>query len=137
MSWGVLNLTPESGPGAVRGAPVPGQAGQNRSKEGVNPGEGLQANRGRAALTGRARLSALDRVAKLACTTAPSQLAMANSSRVPEGAPIWVPPGHFYSPIPDLASVRERADRIFHPGGLELPGVNLRLAEQYLSLIHI
>ncbi len=56
---------------------------------------------------------------------------MANSSRVPEGAPIWVPPGHFYSPIPDLASVRERADRIFHPGGLELPGVNLRLAEQY------
>jgi Methyltransferase domain len=39
------------------------------------------------------------------------------------------PPGHFYSPIPDLAQVREREQEIFRVRP-DLPGIDLRLAEQ-------
>ena len=42
----------------------------------------------------------------------------------------WMPPGHFYSPIPDLESVRKRADRIFHQDSPEIPGIDMRLEEQ-------
>ena len=39
------------------------------------------------------------------------------------------PPGHFYSPIPDLSQVREREQVIFHVPA-ELPGIDLRVDEQ-------
>ena len=48
----------------------------------------------------------------------------------PSGYPAWKPPGHFYSPFPDLESVRRRADRIFEPDIQVIPGVDLRLEEQ-------
>ncbi len=39
------------------------------------------------------------------------------------------PPGHFYSPIPDLAEVRQREQEIFRLPA-ELPGIDLRVYEQ-------
>jgi predicted O-methyltransferase YrrM len=39
------------------------------------------------------------------------------------------PPGHFYSPIPDLSQVREREGAIFRVPA-ELPGIDLRVDEQ-------
>jgi hypothetical protein len=39
------------------------------------------------------------------------------------------PPGHFHSPIPDLAQVRERESEIFRVP-TDLPGIDLRLVEQ-------
>ncbi len=39
------------------------------------------------------------------------------------------PPGHFYSPVPDLAEIEAQTDRLFGPGR-ELPGVELHVAEQ-------
>ena len=42
----------------------------------------------------------------------------------------WMPPGHFYSPFPDLEAVRRRAKRIFESASTEIPGVDLRLDEQ-------
>ncbi|MGH9099458.1 MAG: class I SAM-dependent methyltransferase [Acidimicrobiales bacterium] len=42
------------------------------------------------------------------------------------------PPGHFYSPVPDLAEVEAQADRLFDPRR-DLPGVDLR-EEQQLKL---
>jgi predicted O-methyltransferase YrrM len=40
------------------------------------------------------------------------------------------PPGHFYSPIPNLKEVRRRADRIFDRTRRELPGIDLNEAGQ-------
>ena len=39
------------------------------------------------------------------------------------------PPGHFYSPVPDLEEIEAQTDRLFGPGR-ELPGVELHVAEQ-------
>ena len=39
------------------------------------------------------------------------------------------PPGHFYSPVPDLEEIEAQADRLFGPAR-ELPGVELHVAEQ-------
>ncbi len=39
------------------------------------------------------------------------------------------PPGHFYSPVPDLADVEAQADRIFAPDR-QLPGIRLRTPRQ-------
>lgn len=39
------------------------------------------------------------------------------------------PPGHFYSPIPDLDQVRAREEQIFRIPN-DLPGINLRVPEQ-------
>lgn len=44
------------------------------------------------------------------------------------------PPGHFYSPIPDLDEVRSREHTIFDRTSEELPGLSVRAAEQ-LSLL--
>jgi predicted O-methyltransferase YrrM len=40
------------------------------------------------------------------------------------------PPGHFYSPIPDLAEVGRRAGTLFDRSVKELPGIDLREAAQ-------
>lgn len=46
----------------------------------------------------------------------------------------WMPPGHFYSPIPALEEVRHDADRIFQLPLNELPDIDL-LAEKQLALL--
>ena len=46
----------------------------------------------------------------------------------------WVPPGHFYSPIPSLDEVRRDAARIFAPPPREVPGVDLNEAGQLALL---
>src|SRR5437016_1006546 len=42
----------------------------------------------------------------------------------------WVPPGHFYSPIPSLVDVRREEARIFDSVPDEIPGVDLNEAGQ-------
>ena len=42
----------------------------------------------------------------------------------------WVPPGHFYSPIPSLSDVRREEARIFDSVPEEIPGVDLNEAGQ-------
>ncbi|MGH8589672.1 MAG: class I SAM-dependent methyltransferase [Gammaproteobacteria bacterium] len=49
-------------------------------------------------------------------------------------APQFVPPGHFYSPVPPLAEVRARASRIFDRNRRAIAGVALREAEQLALL---
>ena len=46
----------------------------------------------------------------------------------------WVPPGHFYSPIPDIAEIRERRDRIFDREQTSLAGIDLN-TEGQLALL--
>jgi hypothetical protein len=46
---------------------------------------------------------------------------------------LWVPPGHFYSPLPDLADVQARRDAIFSRD-CEVPGVELNAAGQLAVL---
>jgi Methyltransferase domain len=50
------------------------------------------------------------------------------------GARQFVPPGHFYSPIPSLDEVRARAERLFGHAPRELPGIDLREPEQVALL---
>lgn len=38
----------------------------------------------------------------------------------------WVGPGHYYSPLPDMAEVERRADYIYPPTPTGLPGIDLR-----------
>jgi predicted O-methyltransferase YrrM len=42
----------------------------------------------------------------------------------------WVFPGHFYSPLPDMAEVEERSSTLFAPAPDALPGIELRGQEQ-------
>ena len=46
----------------------------------------------------------------------------------------FVPPGHFYSPLPDFDEIRQEEPRIFGPVSREVAGVDLRETEQ-LSLL--
>ena len=39
--------------------------------------------------------------------------------------PTWVPPGHFYSPIPPIEDLQRRSDSIFGPPARSLPGIDL------------
>ena len=48
---------------------------------------------------------------------------------------LFVPPGHFYSPIPSLEYVKENKKKVFSCIPEEVPGVDLRKTEQ-LSLLH-
>lgn len=45
-------------------------------------------------------------------------------------ATTWVPPGHYYSPIPDVAQVLARGDELFFRGHRTLPGIDLNFARQ-------
>ena len=53
-------------------------------------------------------------------------------SRRPPGldAPEGWPPGHFYSPVPDLREIRRRSDLIFADPPRRLPGIDLNEAGQ-------
>lgn len=42
----------------------------------------------------------------------------------------WVPPGHFYSPIPDLDEVRANEQQLFENGSTSMAGIDLNEAEQ-------
>lgn len=46
------------------------------------------------------------------------------------------PPGHFYSPIPDLSDVRERAQRLFDRTG-DVRGIDVRLEAQRATLAEL
>jgi hypothetical protein len=48
----------------------------------------------------------------------------------------YVPPGHFFSPIPSLTELKRDEARIFCPPTREIPGVDLREAEQ-LELLKV
>ena len=52
----------------------------------------------------------------------------------PRTTPYWPPPGHYYSPIPDLAEVRRRRAELFGPMPDAVPGIDLR-PEAQLSLL--
>lgn len=47
----------------------------------------------------------------------------------------FVPPGHFYSAIPNLEEVKQRETRIFQAPEKTLPGINMR-DEQQVTLLH-
>jgi predicted O-methyltransferase YrrM len=42
----------------------------------------------------------------------------------------WMSPGHFYSPIPSIAEIREREKELFGEPAPSLPAIDLRAAEQ-------
>ena len=46
------------------------------------------------------------------------------------GAPLWVPPGHFYSPLPPRAEIEARAATIFGRDPLDVAAVDLRVDAQ-------
>ena len=46
----------------------------------------------------------------------------------------FVPPGHFFSPIPSLEHVKKNEQRIFGAFPSEIPGIDLREAEQLALL---
>src|SRR5687767_9041846 len=48
----------------------------------------------------------------------------------------FVPPGHFYSPIPSLADVRANDARIFDNSSRTIPGIELNEAAQLQLLEH-
>ena len=49
-------------------------------------------------------------------------------------APQFVPPGHFYSPVPRLDEVRRRASSLYQMEGAEPPGIDMR-EEAQLALL--
>jgi hypothetical protein len=49
-------------------------------------------------------------------------------------APMYVPPGHYYSPIPRLEDIERYSNSIFGPPTDELPGVELNAAEQLATM---
>jgi predicted O-methyltransferase YrrM len=49
-------------------------------------------------------------------------------------APMMWPPGHYYSPVPDVAEVRAREEQVF-AAPRQLPGIDLQEDEQ-LRLVH-
>lgn len=46
----------------------------------------------------------------------------------------FVPPGHYYSPIPDFKQVLQNADRIFKPWLREIAGIDMNESEQLAVL---
>ena len=53
-----------------------------------------------------------------------------SKGEVRSGKEPWVPPGHFYSPIPDCEEVRQREDRIFDRDMSEIAGIELNTSGQ-------
>ena len=47
-----------------------------------------------------------------------------------ENTNFYVPPGHFYSPIPSLEYVRNNLNNIFKPLPRIIPGIDLRESQQ-------
>ena len=70
-------------------------------------------------------------VAKLSLHSSPVQQIL---SRIHVAPWLFVPPGHFYSPIPNLDEVRRNERRIFPDVPPELPGIALNEARQLAML---
>jgi len=47
---------------------------------------------------------------------------------------MWVPPGHYYSPVPDVDVIATARRRIYAPSRTDIPGLDLGLARQWASL---
>jgi hypothetical protein len=76
----------------------------------------------------RERLAALVRRAARLSGVIPAALGDADRERLAaelERYRTWVPPGHFYSPVPSLDEVRRDEARIFAPPPPDLPAVDL------------
>lgn len=71
------------------------------------------------------------RAAKIVLRSLPVRHVMARLHVAPW---LFVPPGHFYSPIPDLDEVRRDEQRVFPPVPHELPGIALDEARQLAML---
>src|SRR5262249_8888975 len=71
------------------------------------------------------------RVAKTVLRTSPARNIMARLHVAPW---LFVPPGHFYSPIPALDEVRRDEQRVFAPLPRELPGITLNEDRQLAML---
>lgn len=77
------------------------------------------------------------RVAELEAAVAERDLLreqLAHVERAARAAPQFVPPGHFYSPVPLLAEVERAAPRLYDVPWREPPGVDLR-EEAQLALL--
>jgi len=59
---------------------------------------------------------------------------LARKSNYAQYAPLHVPPGHYYSPIPDLKEVDAYASRIFDQNRRTLPGIDFHEKEQLALL---
>jgi hypothetical protein len=65
-----------------------------------------------------------------------AQLRAASGSPAPgaaSGHPLWVPPGHFYSPFPSLEALAERTD-VFGRDPVDVPAVDLGVDAQWALL---
>jgi hypothetical protein len=71
------------------------------------------------------------RVLEIAFTSSLGRHVMARLHLAPW---LFVPPGHFYSPMPSLDEVRRDEQRIFPPAPRELPGIALNEAWQLAML---
>lgn len=59
-----------------------------------------------------------------------SVISRVGAATAPPSTPLWVPPGHFYSPIPATQDVRAHAPRIFDRSATTLPGITLNAQAQ-------
>lgn len=78
----------------------------------------------------RSLLSRLERVGATLRPSFDAAVAQGPASAGPVPGPEFVPAGHFYSALPDLARVRAEAARIFPEPPRTLPGIQLREATQ-------
>jgi predicted O-methyltransferase YrrM len=91
----------------------------------------------RSVIRGLGNLAFQSSVARHVLDSSPARYAMRRLRIAPW---LQVPPGHFYSPIPDLAELRRDEQRVFAPVPRELPGVvlnesgQLALLDQFESL---
>jgi predicted O-methyltransferase YrrM len=76
-------------------------------------------------------MKSVKRVAKIALRSPLVRHVMARLHMAPW---LFVPPGHFYSPIPDLDVVRRDEQRVFPPVPRELPDIALDEARQLAML---
>ena len=53
------------------------------------------------------------------------------------GTSLWVPPGHFYSPIPPADEIRARESQIFGRDPRQVPGLDLRIEQQWALLADV
>ena len=111
----------------------PRRMGAELARRGVLRRAGEQLTRLDAALSRRVLPASTTEAPPAAPADAPSPAVPADAP--PAVAPTVAPflsfyaPGHFYSPVPDLADIEPRADKLFSTDR-ELPGIDLHAAEQ-------
>lgn len=73
----------------------------------------------------------MTRILKELIKATPGAIPLYNMVKFSQSPFFWfVPPGHFYSPIPDLKEVMEREAEIFEVQNQEILGIDLRVQEQ-------